>query len=293
MKLLLLAFLSLIHVCAVAQGLQIVPGAGAYSNPARQGEGAFIEVQGEIVVIAFFTHRANGDSTFYVASGPMYSVPNNEAMQPNYYPATRMEGDLFVTNDGPVLNQPAHSGVMSRKVGIVRAEFGYLDVVWVYVDYAESESESLSRVFTLSKVTYGFGGIGTSFTSGKPCWPDLRGEWIFVDQSDDQAVPRRYNFTEMSSPMPLSEIRCGAGASSVLTFRDITRSQVLRCVASSPDFDGVNRYACELREGEFGETLYWFNPSDITAARMVGSVGPYVSGYARMPSKVTAFRVPP
>lgn len=291
--------LVMLAVCALpcwvsAQALQIIPSAGAYSNPARQGEGAFVEVQGNLVGIAFFTHRSHGDSTFYTIAGPMYSVPFNEAMERNYYPATRVEGDLFETRDGPVLNVLASTNAESRKVGTARVEFGYLSELYIYVQYNEepdSTAPPRSRVFVLSKMNFGFGAIGSRFGSTAACWQDIRGEWIFVDQSNPQANPLRLNFTEMSSPQPLDQIRCGQGASSVVTFRDPSRTQVMRCVSSAPDFDGVNRVACELREGEFGETLYWFSPSDMIGARMIGSVGAYEPNVARLPAKVTAFRV--
>jgi hypothetical protein len=217
-------------------------------------------------------------------------------MQINYFPATGLVADLYATSGGPVIGTLPKPSVSLRKIGTVSVEFGYLAQPWFYFSYYEqppADTFPSARDFYLQKMNFGFGSLGMHPEAKTPCWQDLRGEWVFVDHTKPQEAPRRLNFTQMTTFPAAEEITCGGSNNgSVVTFRDPTRSQVLRCASVNPDFDGVNRYACELREGEQGESLYWFNPSDITASRMVGSLGSFIPLYAHEPDqKVTAIRV--
>ncbi len=49
----------------------LVPVSGGWYNPARSGHGFAIEVAGEVLLAIWYTYRANGDPTWYLAQGEL------------------------------------------------------------------------------------------------------------------------------------------------------------------------------------------------------------------------------
>jgi hypothetical protein len=294
-SMLLILLLSASQVAAEVP--QFIPETGVYANAKRSGEGAFIEVQGNIATISFFTHTADGDSTFYTAGGPLFTIPANEQRQEGYYPATRVTADLYKTVGGPVLGRltPGDVPYSPQKVGLVTAEFGYLNQVEVYVRFDDPVPPGSPRqsIFFLQRLTFGLGTFGRNNITDYWCWPDFTGEWIFVDHSDESRAPLRFKFAQPSIVPSASQISCPINVDlQIMTYRDEERDAELRCVLSDRDpIDGLEKAGCELRIAGTPEPLFWFGSSDLTPTRMVGSLGAFLPWWARTPNSVTGIRV--
>jgi hypothetical protein len=295
-----IALLFFISAGASAQLVpQFKPETGMYANPLRSGEGAFIEVQGDTVAMAFFTHTADGDSIFYTAAGSLFASGAAEPNRTGYLPVGRVSADLYRTSGGPILGsiQPGQQPYVVTRVGSVHVEFGYLNTVAFCLAFDTSAAPSpvappCSLIY-LTRVAFGLGTHGADSIAGGWCWPDFLGEWIFIDRSEENTTPLLLNFTERTITSPEVPITCGGDyGPQVLTFRDNVRDGEMRCLHGSPDpLDGVRKAACELRLGGSPEAQFWFYPSDLTPTRVIGSKGPYRPGYARTTETVLGIRV--
>jgi hypothetical protein len=292
--------LILVSVGASAQLVpQFTPETGMYANPKRSGEGAFIEVQGDLVAMAFFTHTQNGDSIFYTAAGTLFGSDIAEANRTGYLSVGRVSADLYRTEGGPVLGSvvPGDVPYATTKVGNVQAEFGYLNSVTFYLTFdsvaVPSPVAPPSAVFYLKRVAFGLVTHGTNSITGDWCWPDFLGEWVFIDRSDETATPLRFTFSERTISPSETPITCGGERSGqVLSFRDVQRDAQMRCLKGNPDpLDGVSKVACELRVGNSAAPLFWLFPTDMTPTRVIGSKGSYLPLYARTTETVLGIRV--
>jgi hypothetical protein len=282
-----------------------VPETGIYGDPRRTGEGAFVEVQGEIATVAFFSHTLDGDSTFYVAAGPLKTVNGTpapccfESILAGYYPVVYLQADVYKTFGGAILGRQATTGVVPyepTKVGRMIAEFGQLGFMGVYIAWDQPGPEGVwPETFSiLSRRAFGLNAFGVDDITENWCWPDFRGEWVFIDHTRPDQAAERYDFDEVSIVPNLEAVQCPApqGSLQILTFRDASKDAQLRCVTGTDPLDGQNKRTCEFRVGDDPEPIYWFNPSDLTPTRMIGSLGAFRAGYARTDETVTALRVP-
>ena len=299
-QLVLVSALGLISTAQAQVRPQFMPETGVYSDPMRTGEGAFIEVQGNTMALAFFTHTPDGDSTFYTGAGPLFLSNVADASQNGFLPVTRATADLYKTAGGPVLGalltNPAQPGYTVTKVGRVTVEFGYLNSVVFYLEHDTSVIPSPVAppysTFYMQRLTYGLATHGTDLITRYWCWPDFVGEWVFVDRADSSRTPLRLNFTERTIT-PDAPLTCPAeGTQQILSFRDPQRNAEMRCVYAVPDpLDGVNKSACELRLDGNPQPEIWISRSDMTATRVIGSRGAYRPGYARTTETVVGIRI--
>jgi hypothetical protein len=87
--------------------------------------------------------------------------------------------------------------------------------------------EYRDRMVTMQRIDYGRGAVRG--TDGIQCWPDFRGDWVFIDKTEASREVSRYRFTDLSSSPPLP-FACGIQRlPHVMSFRD--PSPARRCAA--------------------------------------------------------------
>jgi hypothetical protein len=305
MKAMSLMFSLCFAVDVCAQSPIFVAETGIYGSQERTGEGAFVEVQGDIATVALFSHTLDGDSTFYVGAGPLSTLGRPPApccvlsANQGYYPVLYLQADLYKTSGGPVLGRSSSAGVgpyQATKVGRMTVEFGYLGELFFYIAWDQPIPDGVlpNSIFVMRRRSFGIGTFGTSESGGDGCYPDLRGEWVFIDHTIPDSPVLRYDFDELSIESSPEEIMCpeSTGSLSVITFKDVSTSAELRCVTGTDPLNSEFKRGCELRVGANAEPLYWFKSNDLSATRMVGSKGAFRLGWARTNETVTALRVP-
>ena len=300
---------------AISQGSGwIIPDnihAAPYAEPgnwwdmARPGEGLVLERQGNMVAMILFTYSASGEPDFYLATAPLTmslsagSPPMVIGAGARYF---HVEGTLLRFKNGPVLNSdrryfegdpPANE---TEPVGKISASIiPFTNSLWVRINLDEDKVPEGSEGYTsrfYHKSTFGYAGFGryVDDASGplqatRPCWVDLRGRWVFVDNSDPTTRDAwSFNFTEVeTSPAP-EDMTCRSATHSILAdhvliYRDPQAGATLRCVTRSddplhnPDIPPEQR-RCVLRTGEGeGEPLLWFSVNDVGAKQIIATPG--------------------
>jgi hypothetical protein len=277
---------ALLALAGMPASAGIVPETGTYWNPARDGEGAFVEVQGEMASITLFTYNLDGTANFYFAAGRLTQMPQNEQAIEGLYPMTALQADLFRTHHGPIFNTP-DSGARpteATKVGRVIVRFSRVRgfELQTFLDSPVPDGSWAVRTSLWSRFNYGFGQIGRSVTMSYRsfCWTDLRGDWLFIDLTDPARPPWRFHFSTLEVTPPADALICQQPRElppQILIYRDPERGATLRCIHASreqpdpEDFQG--RVKCELRLDGTPEPLLWFSPEDVGLKRISASLG--------------------
>ena len=292
----------------IADDLHAVPyaEAGNWWDMARPGEGLVLERQGNIVAMILFTYTASGEPDFYLATAPLTISPVTAADPlPVYGSGSKRfiaDGTLFRFRNGPVLNSsrryfegdpPANE---FEPVGKINASIRpFTNTLHVKITLDEDKvPEGSERVTTRNyhKSTFGYAGFGKyvdeasePYQASRPCWVDLRGRWVFVDNSTPATRNAwNFNFTELeTSPAP-EDMTCQDSwhtiqADHILIYRDPQANATLRCVSRNDDplhnssFQPEER-RCVLRTGEGeGEPLLWFSVKDVGARQIIATPG--------------------
>jgi hypothetical protein len=285
----------MISACCHAEDVQgIFPESGYYSNSNRNGEGAFVEVQGNKAAIMIFTYDADGNGMFLLASGDFEQAPQTEQRGEGFYPARMLRGTLYRTWDGPTINSFSRP-MRAEPIGRLSALFGYGHDFEAYItlDPVPQGAISTARYF-FNRINFGHEQYGTdAFRPADPCWIDLRGEWVFVDQTDPMRPPWRFHFTTLTIQPDPDDMLCPGTQQHFLVYRDVERGAELRCVKVNPDpIDGKNRWGCELRLEPGGPVQFAFSIRDIGINRVTGSLGsPAGFGVLRTQERVVGLRV--
>ncbi len=225
-----------------------------------------------------------------------------------HYPLRALWADLYQTRNGPLFNPPSASGVRqveSIKVGQLRATFADIRtfVVSITLDEPLPDGTVPWRDFILSRMNFGFGQIGQVLPTDvnnylSYCWTDLRGEWVFVDQSDPSRPPWRFNFTELESSPSLEEMECRRAPGfppQTLVFTDLEQGATMYCVYAphgNPDPGERLRDTCELSLEGAEIPLLWFHWPDAGVKRISASLGGYPDpGILRSEERVVGMRV--
>ena len=279
---------------------------GNWWDRTRPGEGLVLERQKNTVAVILFTYTAGGEPDFYLASAPLTVTAILTADPPPVYGQGTMhfimDGTLFRFRNGPVLNSgrayfegdpPANETEPVGKINVAIQPF--TDTLIVYTTLDEDKVPEGSERFTrreYHKSIFGYGGFGryvdeasAPYQASRFCWVDLRGRWVFVNNSDAAARDVwSFNFTELeTSPAP-EEMTCrdswyAIQADHILTYRDTEANATLRCVSRNDD--PLHNYSlqpeerrCVLRTGEGeGEPLLWFSVKDVGARQIIAIPG--------------------
>lgn len=252
---------------------QPVPESGIYWSPTQVGTGYILETQGDTFAFSIYAYGLDGDPEFFIASGRIsegYSAP-----------LFRVTGGAMLGSNS--INETG-AGLNAERVGRVALSYHVespqiltYTALFLYLTLdSPPDNEPPETLHALQRMNFGYGGFGNR--SQGQCWPDMRGEWAFLDKSDASRPPWRFRFTQATST-PSSDLKCERpGDDHVLTFRDVVAGAELRCVFSSdaPDpLDGLRKYSgCELRRDGSSAVVFSFYVGDIGLGRMIGSSGP-------------------
>ena len=84
----------------------LIPESGSYWNPKHNGEGAYLDVQGNKAALTLFSYDVEGRQVFYIAAGDMRSIPGGGQVGVGHYPLRALWADLYQTRNGPLFNPP-------------------------------------------------------------------------------------------------------------------------------------------------------------------------------------------
>ena len=278
---------------------------GNWWDTARPGEGLMLERQGNTVAMILFTYTASGEPDFYLASAQLKVSPFAGDPPPMAGAAALVfiaQGELYRFSNGPVFNSDRNyfegdpSAYETEPIGIMNAAISpNADTLRVRIlldedKVPEGSKRSTSR--TYKKSAFGYAGFGRyAHDSSRPhqasrtCWTDLRGRWVFVDNSTPTARDAwSFNFTELeASPAPQDMLCRGDGdnwfllADHTLLYRDTETGATLRCITKSvipgedPNYQPEN-HRCTLRTDD-GEALLWFSVQDAGVKQIIANPG--------------------
>lgn len=278
----------------------IAPESGMYWHPGFSGRAFYVEHQEGRVGVALYTfHRDTGAAEIYVSGGllrddgPFMEIrPEPPLPEEGQFPVHVYVGDLLRVSHGQPLTLPLFPGrpAQTEKVGQIILNF--LDSGWIIYSI-DLDDGSGSDSGTLERFAFGHGRY-SDHNSGLIGF-DLRGEWIFVDQSDPTAEPLRFHFTQrLPEDAPF---QIGPGETFNLSYVDAGRDARLVC-ASLPEGDSgtpghpQKRSGCELFVGE--ELVFAANKKDVGLDRIQAYRGGLPAAGAnpyRRPEAVIGLRV--
>jgi hypothetical protein len=254
-----------------------------YWNPEYPGLGYYIEHQNGVVTLIIYAYDETGDPEFYIASGQLLTnVPVEPGgWGPGRLPAHGLSAPLFRVTNGRFLTGPyAHSETIpdfvSARLGLVRVLFDFQGTatIEVMLDSPPAGQRDSGRV-VVSRFGFGFGAFGSNLiVKNLSCWPDFRGQWVFVDESNPARAPWRFNFTE-AAPFPAEQTCPSPNVDNGVVFRDPSRNAELRCAnrngRADPQTGRTLVPGCQLWQD--GVAQFSIAQPDLGLRRMVGSVG--------------------
>lgn len=290
------AGIALAAVSLVATGVihAELPERGLYWQPSLPHQGYYIEHQNNTVVIFVFAYDEQGHAEWFSASGPLKVGTTLEPEMSDESLYHYFTGPLARLKDGPVLGFSEHlprpvPTPTSESIGTVTINFTplsvvYLDLVSTLPGGAVRHVESAQ----LSRFNFGFGGYGHVYPAHERCWPNLEGEWLFMDRSQRTRPAWRFKFSNvlLRAWDPARQVWLDGSAMTCgftyqpheIIYRDEVANADLRCASTEggppPDFPDQG-HACEIIDRNSGLTLFWFEAGANTAHnnRILGRYG--------------------
>lgn len=265
--------LGLLLVLAALPAAAVLPENGMYYNPNHQGLGYSIEVQGTtLVMIAFAFDKDTGKPLFYYASGHItQATPGISSLAgtitpppPRYaheYPY-QFDAPFYRFTTGPCITcfvldwNTADHAVEAGHVTLRMADVNRITATFTLADGSTNTTE-------LRRQGFGRAGYDLGRSDGRQL-PDMRGDWIFMDRSDPDAPVRRFNFTQVNKPQPVtdpSQTFYQQHVPSEMSFVDPVANATLTCT----------RYGCGLKQN--GDTLFLVKFWDIGMDSLLGYKG--------------------
>lgn len=281
----------------------VTPESGMYWSPNYPGRGYYIDIQEGMASVTIYAYdEETGQAEIYVAHGEVRDDGTDIGISIRFHPPANTEGyfplhyfigDLYRATDGPCLTC-AKSGDTTNyeHVGTTVVWFPYAQWAWVAVHIHDGD---LTFDALVERFNYGRGRMVSVTGSSRPRTlrlHDLRGQWLFVDQSDPDAEPWRFDFDEREPDSDLMDDPYFG------IFRDTRRGAEFRCQMVSPvDMEKLN--GCELHWND--EVLFSANIQDLGLYRIDafrGELPPMISDppgpqpeYHRGPDTVIGLRV--
>jgi hypothetical protein len=274
---LLLGWRPLLILAALVSGMlgpgpasaDATPENGLYWAPGRPAQLYAIEHQEDRVVLVVMSYDEAGRAEWFTASGPLtpgmlIGTPGHDVADAAY-----LNAPLYRLSGGPPLDfrQQLPSFVpffTATSIGTVTLEFYGHGKVWLDLRYNEQLVRSV-----LTRFNFGYGGFGRDeFLPHVACWPDLSGEWVFVDRSELARPARRYRFSPPQvrawnqQLVPTNNMRCGFGDQTHdIEYRDQSGGAMLRCRQTREDSGSIGidpmTFGCQLIEA--GQVVYSFD----------------------------------
>ncbi len=236
------------------------PENGLYWAPGRPAQLYAIEHQEDRVVLVVMSYDDAGRAEWFTASGPLTAgmligTPGHDDADAAY-----LDAPLHRLSGGPPLDfRPQLPNPVpyfsAAPVGRVTVEFYGSGSVQMFLRYNGQVVTS-----SLTRFNFGYGGFGQSeFLPHMTCWPDLSGEWVFVDRSELASPARRYKFSQPRlrawnlQLLPTNDMRCGPGDQTHdVEYRDEMGGAMLRCRQTREDSGSIGidpaTYGCQLIE---------------------------------------------
>ena len=284
-------FVLAVLLCSIASSsFAVIPENGMYWVSTRPGTGYYIEHQNGQVALAIYTYDESGRPTFLTSSGVLRgdAQVDSPVYTEGLYPVHGMVGELYRSEGGGCPTCPYRPVTSSVPVGRVVLTFAYAN----YVDIELMSLDGVERQQVFAR-RFNFGFVDWLGPLDSSSDFDMRGEWVFVDQSDPARAPWRFAFTEAIADRPPS-----ATAPYEIRYVDLTRGAELVCI--QPDRTGLTseqiaalpQNGCELRVG--GAAVFSIKENDKGLDRVEGFLGPLPtrgSRTSRGPSRVVGLRV--
>jgi hypothetical protein len=285
-----LSVLATLDVCA--QG--VMPDSGHYWVPSEPGRGYLIERQGNKVgFLAFGYDKDGGDPEWLTAAGNLRSDGIPPADPPpfaGYFPVNWIEAPLYRVQGGACIGCFHQPPSRTDEIGTVEIYFDYLRLPTILFRFFSPVNLPFDRVpFNVVPFNFGHTQFGNAVDGRLAAgFVDLRGDWLFVEDSEAAETVGRFHFTSyLLSPT--------AGDDSyTLTFSAPGQNAEMRCHEgvrapghSVAPFDG-----CELLVN--GIVVLSANELDIGINRILASRGPLAPrdvGPLRHPQRVLGFRL--
>lgn len=99
----------------------LIPESGSYWNPKHNGEGAYLDVQGNKAALTLFSYDVEGRQVFYIAAGDMRSIPGGGQVGGGPLSAARLVGGPLPDSERPAFQSPAGIRRASGRVDQGRA----------------------------------------------------------------------------------------------------------------------------------------------------------------------------
>lgn len=281
--------------CFATSAIAAVPEGGFYVDNERPGLGFAIEVQKERLGLVIYAYGDDGEPEFLTAGGELTVIRN-----PSEFPVDELHvlrADLYRSSGGyGFLSIERPPGYLEEKVGEVILQFASAAVGTITIDIQQPLGGLPigSRVRALTKLNFGFGSIGNTprFVSSG-CWPDLRGEWVFVNTGAQDSPPVRVNLSTLEDLSP-NDGACSSR--SIKQYRDTGRGLTLSCVNSqnASDFPRgqVTVGGCELHD-ESSTVLLSFSLGNMGLTKIQARLGglPLPTSILDGTGEVVGFRV--
>jgi hypothetical protein len=294
-----IACIGLVLALASAIAQAIAPESGMYWEPRLSGRAFYIEHQeGRVGLAIYAFDRETGAAEIYTSGGLlrddgpfMAIVPEPPLPEEGQFPVHAYVGDLFRVSHGQPLALPHFPGRPAQEENVGQIFLTFLDAggvsYFIQLDDGDYDWGSLER--------FAFGHGRYSDHNGSIFSFDLRGEWLFVDQSDPDAAPLRFHFSQRLPDDAPYQIEPGETFN--LSYVDPGRDARLVC-ATFPEGDSSTpghpqkHSGCELFVGE--ELVLSANIQDVGLDRIQAYRGLLAASGAnpyRRPETVIGLRV--
>lgn len=254
-----------------------MPERGLYWAPLTPHQAYYIEHQNDRVTVLSFAYNEQGQAEWFSASGTLQTgtTLDEEFADPSLHhflraPVVRLRG-------GPVLGfsrassqtVPTPSGEV---VGEIVVNFSPTGAIHVGTDTTLPSGPQRRSSGLLRRFNFGFGGFGkNSDVPYDRCWPNLEGEWVFIDRSQRSRAPWRFKFTNVlvrawshveQRWLDGSQMTCRESYQPhEIIYRDEVANVDLRCALTQghppPDFPDQGD-ACEVIDRTASQTLFYF-----------------------------------
>lgn len=293
------AFITLLLAFSAQIAVALPPETGMYWDPRKPGWAIYVENQRGVLFVAIYAYsRADAEPEFYVASGALLdSIDNDFIPLIGDEPINGFREPLFRVPAGSCLGCPYSPIAPAERIGTITLRMASRGMVYVAIQFSDGSRfppDGVANGAGFRRFNFSLGGTTAGNpTDVAPLFDDMRGEWVFVDESDPMRVPWRFNFTTREEGVDLSDFDLQAS----VAFRDLTRNAVMYCF--NPNTRGLPQAqlravpfaGCELRQN--GESIFW-TTGEISIDEFVGSVGsipPRGAGTLRGPRRVNGRRV--